>query len=133
MYLNNVGIRKVALILGASFGAVSKWIRNAHKLLQELLNNFNPLVSEKTDTIELDEMYTYVKKKKNRAIVWTAYSRRQKRVLAYTIGEGVKKAIEIYLKVKTMVGKILQIYSDALKITLDLFFYKDLILSAMKS
>ena len=29
MYLNNVGIRKIALILGASSGAVSKWIRNA--------------------------------------------------------------------------------------------------------
>ena len=63
-----------------------------------------------------------------RAIVWTAYSRRQKRVIAYTIGEGVKKAMEIYLKAKTMVGKILQIYSDVnscydvLKITLDLFF-----------
>ena len=60
MYLNNVGIRKVALILGASFGAVSKWIRNAHKLLQELLNNFNPLVSEKIDTIGLDEMYIHM-------------------------------------------------------------------------
>ena len=29
MYLDNVGIRKIALILGASSGAVSKWIRNA--------------------------------------------------------------------------------------------------------
>ena len=40
--------------------------------------------------------------------------------------------MEIYLKVKTLLGKILQIYSDALKITLDLFFYKELILFAMK-
>ena len=64
MYLNNVGIRKIALILGASSTAVSKWIRNAHKLLQELLENFNPLASEKADIIELDEIYTYVKKRK---------------------------------------------------------------------
>ncbi len=62
---NNVGIGKIALILGASSTAVSKWIRNAHKLLQELLENFNPLASEKADIIELDEIYTYVKKEKS--------------------------------------------------------------------
>lgn len=65
MYLNNVGIRKIALFFGVSAPAVLKWIRNAHKLLRELLENFNPLVSDKADIIELDEIYTYVKKRKN--------------------------------------------------------------------
>ena len=65
MYLNNVGIRKIAIFFGVSAPAVLKWIRNAHKLLQELLEKFNPLVSEKADIIELDEIYTYVKKRKN--------------------------------------------------------------------
>ncbi len=64
MYLNNVGIRKIALFFGVSAPAVLRWIKNAHKLLQELLNDFNPLVSEKADIIELDEIYTYVKKRK---------------------------------------------------------------------
>ena len=64
MYLNNVGIRKIALFFGVSAPAVLKWIKNAHKLLNELLNNFNPLNTEKTDIIELDEIYTYVKKRK---------------------------------------------------------------------
>ena len=64
MYLNNVGIRKIALFFGVSATAVLKWIKNAHVLLQELLANFNPLVSEKADIIELDEIYTYVKKRK---------------------------------------------------------------------
>ena len=36
-----------------------------HKLLQELLENFNPLVSKKADIIELDGIYTYVKKEKS--------------------------------------------------------------------
>lgn len=35
------------------------------------------------------------------------------RVIAYTIGEGIKSAITIYLKVKALTGKILHIYSDA--------------------
>lgn len=64
MYLNNVGIRKIALFFGVSAPAVLKWIKNAHKLLTELLENFDPLTSEKADIIELDEIYTYVKKRK---------------------------------------------------------------------
>ena len=83
MYLNNAGIRKIALFFGVSAPVVLRWIKNAHKLLQELSEDFNPLVSEKADIIELDEIYTYVKKRK--IIVWTAYSRRQKRVIAYCI------------------------------------------------
>ena len=50
-----------------------------------------------------------------------------------------KEGNEDIFKSKTIVGKILQIYSDAnschdvLKSILDLFFHKDLILSAMKN
>ena len=40
-------------------------IKNAHKLLQELSEDFNPLVSEKADIIELN-IYLYKKKKNNR-------------------------------------------------------------------
>lgn len=32
--------------------------------MQELLENFNPLNTDKADIIELDEIYTYVKKRK---------------------------------------------------------------------
>ena len=66
MYLNNVGIRKIALFFGVSAPAVLKWIRNAHKLLKELLENFNPLISDKSDIIELDEIYTYINTRKKR-------------------------------------------------------------------
>ncbi len=63
MYLNNVGIRKIALFFGVSAPAVLRWIKNSHKLLLELLENFKPLTTDKTDIIELDEIYTYVKKR----------------------------------------------------------------------
>ena len=65
MYLNNVGIRKIALFFETSPTSVLRWIRNAHKLLQSLLANFNPLNTNKADIIELDEIYTYVKKRRN--------------------------------------------------------------------
>ena len=64
MYLNNVGIRKIALIFNVSPTSVSRWIQNAHKLLTELINKFNPLSHDKADIIELDEIYTYVKKRR---------------------------------------------------------------------
>ena len=51
------------MFFGVSPTAVLKWIKNSHKLLTELLQNFNPLVTDKADVIELDEIYTYVKKR----------------------------------------------------------------------
>ena len=64
MYLNNVGIRKIALIFNISPTSVLRWIKNAHKILSEKLKEFNPLKTDKPDIIELDEIYTYVKKRK---------------------------------------------------------------------
>ena len=56
---------KIALFFGVSTPAVLRRIKNAHKLLQELSEDFNPLVSEKADIIELN-IYLYKKKKNNR-------------------------------------------------------------------
>ena len=64
-YLNNVGIRKIALFLKTSPTSVLRWIRKAHKTLQEELKNFDPLKTDEPDVIELDEIYTYVKKRAN--------------------------------------------------------------------
>ena len=65
MYLNNVGIRKIALFLGASPPAVLKWIKKKHAILQDLAENFQPNISENADIIELDEIYTFVQKNSN--------------------------------------------------------------------
>ena len=45
--------------------------------------------------------------------MWTAYSRLQKRVIAYHIGEGIAAAKSIYKKVKQLRPNISHIYSDA--------------------
>ena len=62
MYLNNVGIRKTALFLGASRTTILNWIREGHETLVELLREFKSDASEVADIIELDEIYTYVQK-----------------------------------------------------------------------
>lgn len=48
----------------------------------------------------MDEIYTYIQKKQKRAVVWTAYSRFQKRVIAYHIEEDKSTVKEIYNKIK---------------------------------
>ena len=45
--------------------------------------------------------------------IWTAYSRREKRVIAFVIGWGMKCAMAIYRKVKRLRPNILHIYTDA--------------------
>ena len=63
MYLNNVGIRKIALFVGASPPAVLKWIKKAGEALSERLSDAaTQLTHELPDVIEMDEIYTYIQK-----------------------------------------------------------------------
>jgi len=102
MYLNNVGIRKIGLFLGCSPATVLYWIRQKHSKLKD-----SPEISAEADIIELDEIYTYCAKKN------TAYSRNRRRVAAFTLGEGVLAAGEIYRKVKAVTPNIRHIFTDA--------------------
>lgn len=44
--------------------------------------------------------------------IWTAYSRRQGKVVAYVIGKSKDCARQLYNKAKSVVGKITRIYTD---------------------
>ncbi len=47
-------------------------------------------------------------------MIWTAYSRRHRRVVAYHIGDsGVRSAMVIYAMAKAAVGQIAAIFTDA--------------------
>ena len=63
MYLNNVGIRKIAKFIGCSPTLVLRWIKafGKHKTQLEELEKERP-ATQISDTIEMDEIYTYVKK-----------------------------------------------------------------------
>jgi transposase-like protein len=66
MYLNNVGIRKIALFLGASPAGVLKWIRKAGQELSGRLHQAASQVEQQLpDVIEMDEIYTYIQKNGN--------------------------------------------------------------------
>jgi transposase-like protein len=66
MYLNNVGIRKIARFSGASSTAVIKWIRAARQNLSNRCHQAaEQIAAEWPDVIEMDEIYTFVKKNSN--------------------------------------------------------------------
>ena len=63
MYLNNVGIRKIALFLNVSPPGVLKWIKKAGQDISFRLSTAAHQVKDNLpDVIEMDEIFTYVKK-----------------------------------------------------------------------
>ena len=63
MYLNNVGIRKSARFVGASPALVLRWLRAAgHQLAEQLRRTSQEVEEALPDVIEMDEIYTFVKK-----------------------------------------------------------------------
>jgi transposase-like protein len=63
MYLNNVGIRKIARFTGASPAGVLRWIRKQHAGVQaRLAEAGHRPQSPAPDVIEMDEIYTFVQK-----------------------------------------------------------------------
>lgn len=63
MYLNNVGIRKIARFTGASPAGVLKWIRKAARdMAASLTRAAERVLTETPDVIEMDEIYTFVQK-----------------------------------------------------------------------
>ena len=63
MSLNGVGIRKIAMLLGTSHVNVLNWLKKAHAIMQKSLESTRADYSEEIDTIEMDEIYTFVQKK----------------------------------------------------------------------
>jgi transposase-like protein len=62
MYLNNVGIRKIARFVGASPAGVLRWIRKAHQSVAPGLARQDARADDEPDIIEMDEIYTFVQK-----------------------------------------------------------------------
>jgi len=63
MTLNGVGVRKTALLLGTNHVNVLNWLKKAHEIMLKSLEKSNSDYSEEVDIIEMDEIYTFVKKR----------------------------------------------------------------------
>ncbi len=65
MYLNNCGIRRIAHILNLPLSTTFGWIKKAGKIVDEMVKNKNEEF-EKIDILEMDELFTYIKKNQER-------------------------------------------------------------------
>jgi transposase-like protein len=61
LYLNNSGIRVISRVLNIAPSLVLRWIRKAHSNLEDIFKR-RVLCKEEAAIIEMDEIYTYVKK-----------------------------------------------------------------------
>ena len=61
MYLNNCGIRRIAHILDIPLSTTFGWIKKAGKIVDEMVKNKNEEF-KKVDVLEMDELFTYIKK-----------------------------------------------------------------------
>ena len=75
MYMNKVGIRKIARFIQCSPALIIRWIKAFSKRIACQLEQAAQQVNTPVpDLIEMDEIYTFVKKRQ-RAVIWSAYSR----------------------------------------------------------
>lgn len=81
MYLNNCGLRRIAEILELPLATVFVWVKKAGQIVDDMVKN-RPQEGGDIEILELDELYTYVKKSQERA-------RKQAKELANTPAFGL--------------------------------------------
>ena len=61
-YLNNCGVRKTARFIGCSSGTIIDWVREYAQQVRQQAEETPKKADEEADIIEMDEIYTFVKK-----------------------------------------------------------------------
>jgi insertion element IS1 protein InsB len=80
MTMNGSGIRDISRVLSISTNTVLKLLRQAAAKVAE------PAVPKRIASLELDEFWSFVEKKKQQRWTWLAFDRQRKRVTAYQNG-----------------------------------------------
>ena len=61
LYLEGMSFRAVGRHLGINYGSVVNWVNAHHETLPEKVEDATP-----TDTVEIDELFTYIGKKRGK-------------------------------------------------------------------
>ena len=105
MCLNGSGIRDTARVLRVSATTVMKLIREqAKNLPSEKLAN-------RIADVELDEMWSFVEKKKKQCRLWLAYSPKHRQMLAYSLGRRTDESLQKLLG-KLSAVQVTRFYTD---------------------
>lgn len=82
MYLEGLGFRSIGRVLNISYGTVYQWVKHLGEQHQ-----IKPNDSQEIDIVELDEIHSYTKHKKNYCWTWIAIDRQTKHVLGFVCGK----------------------------------------------
>jgi IS1 family transposase len=80
MTLNGSGIRDIARVLGMSINTVLKVIR------QQAEQTAEPNVPKRLADLEVDELWSFVGKKRHQAWLWYAFSPRLRKIIGFVVG-----------------------------------------------
>ena len=92
MYKEGLGFRSIGRVLNVSFMTVIKWIKNFALELKKALVNTE--VPNEFDIIQIDEIFSYVKKKSQKRFIWIAFNQARSRVIDYEIGDRSTKTLD---------------------------------------
>ena len=65
MYLNNCGLRRISAIINIPLTTVFSWVKMAGQIVDKMVKD-KKHEKEKIEILEMDELYTYIKKKKTK-------------------------------------------------------------------
>lgn len=82
MYLNGMGLRGIERVTEIHHTTVMHWIREAGHQLPDA-----PESEEIPEVTDLDELQTFVGRKRNPVWIWTAVNHKQAGILAWVVGD----------------------------------------------
>jgi insertion element IS1 protein InsB len=91
-FVERNSFRSIARIFSISAGTVSNWFKQSARNLPSMDSTIIPLSPEQKETIEADEVWTYVRYKENIIRIWIAIGRNNKQILSFFIGDGTMES-----------------------------------------
>ncbi len=101
MYVNGMGFRGIELLSGIHHNTVINWVRENGLSLPDA-----PESEEIPEITELDELQTFIGKKKNKVWLWTAVNKMSGGILAWVVGDRSAKTFENLGFVKRFVSSM---------------------------
>jgi len=108
-YEERASMRGISRIFGVSRKTLADWIQ---KKLQQPLLKSTLCVNDPLDTLELDEMWSFVYSKTNKRWIWWALSRSTRQIVAWYIGDRSTKSCRQLWERVPVVLKECVTYSD---------------------
>lgn len=109
-YRERASMRGIERIFGICRQTLARWLQESAATLTDLAETLLPPQAD--DVVELDELWSFVRKKSEKRWVWIALCRRTRQVVAYYIGDRSEKSCRaLWQRIPATYQKLLS-YSD---------------------